>query len=219
MDARLRDLPDWNYLLLEFDQIYRLGSSGGSTIIRSHLRRVRETLRRVVKTNPFYTPRQPEVKPVNAHWGRALDLATSGPLAHLARVLPRVESELVWQWGYERIPKELAKRYAYCELLGPQGPIQSEELILGLVLFAPGTTYPQHRHEEIEESYISLAGAWSENDGAVYAPGSLILNRSNQHHRITIGTRDPCLLAYAWIGPPSRLTSQVFRFSRLQRMP
>ena len=45
--------------------------------------------------------------------------------------------------------------------MGLQGPIQAEGLILGLVLFAPGTTYPQHRHDEIEESYISLSGAWS----------------------------------------------------------
>lgn len=36
--------------------------------------------------------------------------------------------------------------------------------------------YPQHSHTDIEESYISVAGAWSENDVAVYAPGSLIFN-------------------------------------------
>ena len=33
---------------------------------------------------------------------------------------------------------------------------------------------------EIEESYISIAGGWSENDGAVYAPGSMILNRVDE---------------------------------------
>ena len=31
------------------------------------------------------------------------------------------------------------------------------------VLFAPNTTYPQHSHKEIEESYISISGAWSES--------------------------------------------------------
>ena len=101
--------------------------------------------------------------------------------------------------------------------MAPQGPIQAEGFILGLVLFAPGTTYPQHRHDEIEESYISLAEAWSENDNAVYALGSLILNRSTQHHRITVGIRKPCLLAYAWIGPPERLSAPEFRFSKLSR--
>ena len=112
-------------------------------------------------------------------------------------MLYRVESQLTWEYGYQKVPRELAKRYAYCEMMGPQGPIQAEGLILGLVLFAPGTTYPQHRHDEIEVSYLSLAEAWSENDNAVYAPGSLILNRSTQHHRITVGIREPRLLAYA----------------------
>jgi dimethylpropiothetin dethiomethylase len=217
METRLNDVPDWKYVFQEIDQVYHLGSAGGSTIIRSHQRRVRETISKIVKSNPYYTPRQPENKPVSAHWGRALDLADSGPLANLSRVLYRVESQLTWEYGYQKVPRELAKRYVYCEMMGPQGPIQAEGLILGLVLFAPGTTYPQHRHDEIEESYISLAGAWSENDSAVYAPGSLILNRSAQHHRITVGNRDPCLLAYAWIGPPERLSTPDFRFSKLPR--
>ena len=147
----------------------------------------------------------------------SLDLADSGPLANLSRVLYRVENQPTWEYGYQKVPRELAKRYAYCEMMGPQGPIQAEGLILGLVLFAPEITYPQHRHDEIEESYISLAGAWSENDNAVYAPGSFILNRSTQHHRITVGIREPCLLDYAWIGPPERLSAPEFRFSKLSR--
>jgi len=48
---------------------------------------------------------------------------------------------------------------------------------------------------EIEESYISVAGAWSENDAAVYTAGSLILNKPGYEHRITTGHEDPCLLA------------------------
>lgn len=99
-------------------------------------------------------------------------------------------------------------------MLGPQGPILSDRLILGFVLFAPNTTYPQHHHKEIEESYISISGNWSENDQAVYAPGSLILNRSGDNHRITTGERDPCLLAYAWVGPRERLSQPGMNFSR-----
>ena len=137
MDIRLNDVPDWKYVFQEIDQVYRLGSAGGSSVIRSHQRRVRETISKIVKSNPYYTPRQPENKPVSAHWRRALDLADSGPLANLSRVLYRVESQLTWEYGYQKVPRELAKRYAYCEMMGPQGPIQAEGLILGLVLFAP----------------------------------------------------------------------------------
>ena len=78
---------------------------------------------------------------------------------------------------------------------------------------APKTTYPQHSHHEIEESYISIAGAWSENDVAVHAPGSLILNRPGDEHRITTADREPCLLAYAWTGPGDRLNAPDMKFS------
>ena len=69
----------------------------------------------------------------------------------------------------------------------------------------------------IEESYISVAGAWSENEQAVYAPGSLILNKPGQEHRITTGQFDPCLLAWAWIGPGERLAEPGMKFSKSRK--
>jgi dimethylpropiothetin dethiomethylase len=205
------------YLLREFDAVYRRGSAGGSVIIRSHQRRVRERLNQVLRSARELTVRPPNEKPVLAHLGRALDLSMTGPLVGMARTVDRLRHQLSWEWGYEQISKDLAKRYAYCEVLGPQGPVVADSLILGLVLFAPATTYPQHSHTDIEESYISLGEAWSENDGAVYAPGSLILNRPGHEHRITIGDREPCLLAYAWIGPPERLAQPGMKFSKKSR--
>lgn len=198
----------------EFDVVYRLGSAGGSGVIRSHQRKVRHSLSRIVRADPPILLRESEAKPVLDHLGRAFDLAVEGPLAGMARALHRIHQHLAWEWGYSRISKDLAKRYAYSEIVGPRGPVVADSLILGLVLFAPATTYPQHSHHDIEESYISMAGAWSENDGAVYAPGSLILNRSGQEHRITVGNREPCLLAYAWTGPPERLAEPGMEFSR-----
>ena len=135
----------------------------------------------------------------------------------MARALREVRDELTWEYGYEKIPKALVHKYAFCEILGPKGPIPSEQLILGFVLFAPNTTYPQHSHDQIEESYISVAGSWSENDAAVYAPGSLILNRSGDEHRITTGDHDPCLLAYAWTGPSERLLEPGMRLMRKKK--
>ncbi|MEP3347784.1 MAG: dimethylsulfonioproprionate lyase family protein [Litoreibacter sp.] len=80
------------------------------------------------------------------------------------------------------MPKALIKKYAYCEVLGPRGSVQTGDLIIGFVMFAPSTTYPKHSHSEIEESYISIAGSWSENNSAVFSPGSLILNTSGSKH-------------------------------------
>ena len=214
---RLSEHPDWRYLLRDFDEVYRRSSAGGSAIIRAHQRRVRETLGRIIDADPEVAPRAGARKPVTEHLDRALDLGEIGPLGVMVRSVRRVSPLIDWEYGYEKLPKGLSRRFAYAELLGPNGPVVSHSLILGLVLFAPSTVYPQHAHEGIEESYVSLSGAWSENDAAVYAPGSLILNRSGQHHRLTVGDRAPCLLAYAWVGAPERLAAPGMRFSRRDR--
>lgn len=210
---RLQDCPNWLYLLREYDALYRHGSAGGSRLIRSHRKRVRDSLAAIIGTNPVINARASAVMPVTAHLGRALDLGERGTVQGMSRALSRVADQLTWEYGYEKVPKALARKYAYCEVLGPRGPVCAEKLVLGFVLFAPNTTYPQHSHTEIEESYISVAGAWSENDAAVHAPGSLIFNRPGLEHRITTAELDPCLLAYAWIGSEERLTTPGMKLS------
>lgn len=212
-DVRLKDTPDWLYLLREFQSLYRHGSAGGSALIRSHSKRVRDRLSAEIAANPLIVEHPPLTKPVTAHLSRALDLGERGAMQGMARALREVRHSLTWLYGYERPPKALARKYAYCEILGPHGPVLANRLILGFVLFAPGTTYPQHSHAEIEESYISIAGAWSENNAAVYAPGSLIFNKPGDEHRITTGDHEPCLLAYAWTGPSEQLAAPGMRFS------
>lgn len=218
--GQLRDWPDWGYLLHEWVSLYRDGSAGGSKAIRAHRARVRNTLSSVIESNPGVMPRQAGQLPVTSHLARALDLGTQNShsaLYGMCCALRRTSHLLSWEYGYTRVPKSLAQKYGYCEVLGPQGPIFSDRMILGFVLFAPNTTYPQHSHSNIEESYISLAGAWSENELAVYAPGSLILNKPGEEHRITTGRFDPCLLAYAWVGPQDKLADPSMKFSRARR--
>lgn len=210
---RLNDCPDWLYLLHEFDALYRHGSAGGSHLIRAHRKRVRDSLALIMDANPEIKDRAPELKPVTAHLGRALDIGERGAVHGMSRALSRVADKLSWEYGYENVPKALARKYGYCEILGPRGPICAERLILGFVLFAPSTIYPQHSHKEIEESYISVAGAWSENDAAVHAPGSLVFNPPGLEHRITTGELTPCLLAYAWMGAEERLNQPGMKFS------
>lgn len=210
---RLTDCPNWLYLLREFDALYRYGSDGGSPSIRSHRKRVRDRLSATMTKNTNILTRDHDVKPVTAHLPRALDLGERGAMQGMARALREVKDSLTWEYGYERIAKALSQKYAYCEVLGPKGPVHCESLILGFVLFSPNTTYPQHSHQEIEESYISISGAWSENNAAVFAPGSLILNRSGDEHRITTGDRDPVLLAYAWTGPEAQLVEPNMKLS------
>lgn len=210
----LSDYPDWGYLLREFYEAYRFLSSGGSDRIRAHQRGVREAISRVIKSNSELQFDAPAQKPVTAHLKRALDEGRQERTAPLIRAVESIQEHLIWQYGYEKVPRGLDKKYAYAEICGPNGPVLTTEVILGLVLFAPNCTYPAHSHDGISESYICLSGAVSENHQGVYAPGSMIFNPPEHTHRITVSKLEPALLAYAWIGPKDKLADQKMVFSR-----
>ena len=214
LPSHLRHFPDWHYLLREFYNLYRFSSAGGSSHIRSHQKEVRHRLSRLMSQDPPVKQAQASEKPVCANLSRALDIGLSYSMASFTRSIERIRYQLHWEFGYEKVSQGLSHKYAFAEIMGPKGPIISETLILGLVLFAPGTTYPTHSHQDITESYFCLSGSISENDVGVYAPGSLILNPPDHSHRITTSDREPSLLAYAWIGSPEKLANPKMAFSR-----
>ncbi|MEM9048611.1 MAG: dimethylsulfonioproprionate lyase family protein [Pseudomonadota bacterium] len=216
---RLADKPDWLYLLREFYELYRRSSAGGSGRIRGHQRAVREAIARTITANPPIIARVIEDKPVTAHLKRALDQGRRLATQSVVRAIESVQPELSWLYGYEKVPRGLSKKFAYAEFAGPQGPVVTREVILGIVLFAPNCTYPAHSHEGLTESYFTLSGAVSENDQGVYAPGSLIFNPPGRMHRITVGDLEPSLLSYAWHGAPERLETQKMAFRRMRRAP
>lgn len=213
----IRSMPDWRYMLQEYDELYRYLPAGGSDRIASHQRKVREAIGRLLKRNALVTPQPRAVKPVTAHLRRALDEGRQGVLAPAVRALDAISPLLSWQYGYEKVPKGLQESYAFAELAGFRGPVVSEDIILGVVLFAPGCTYPAHAHRGITESYVCLSGAVSENHQGVYVPGSMIFNPPEHLHRITVGKREPALLAYAWIGDPKDLSDQKMVFTRTRK--
>lgn len=214
--SRLDDHPDWRYLLLEIHELYRRGKAGGSAKIRAHQRAVREAIAHALDANPAVIARARADKPVTAHLKRALDNGRQEPTRSIVRAIESVAPELCWLYGYEKVPKGLSQKYAYAEFGGPHGPVVIEEVILGIVLFAPKCIYPAHRHAGLTESYYTLSGAVSENDAGVYAPGSLILNPPGHMHRITVSDREPSLLCYAWHGPGETLAEQKMIFERLK---
>jgi dimethylpropiothetin dethiomethylase len=213
----LRDMPNWRYLLQEYDELYRYLPAGGSDRIRTHQRKVREAISRLLKQNAGVQLQPRAEKPVTAHLRRALDEGRQGTLAPVVRALDALGSQLSWQYGYEKVPPGLARSYAYAELAGASGPVISDEIILGVVLFAPGCTYPAHAHKGITESYVCLSGAVSENHQGVYVPGSMIFNPPDHLHRITVGDREPALLAYAWMGEKADLHQQKMVFTRARK--
>lgn len=211
---RLQDRPSWGYLLRDCYELYRFLPAGGSAAIRSHQRMVRERINRLIKANAEVREAEGAQKPVTAHLQRALDKGRLERHAHVIRAIEAIRPHLDWRYGYDKVPRGLERKYAYAEFAAPAGPVISDELILGLVLFAPSCTYPAHAHEGITESYICLSGAVSENDQGVYAPGSLIFNPPGQLHRITVSDNSPSLLLYAWVGAREKLADQKMVFSR-----
>ncbi|MEL7001093.1 MAG: dimethylsulfonioproprionate lyase family protein, partial [Pseudomonadota bacterium] len=166
----------------------------------THQRAVREAISKVITDNPEVRPQHIEDKPVTMHLKRALDQGRRESTQSMVRALESVLPELSWLYGYEKVPRGLSNKFAYAELAGPHGPVVTERVILGIVLFGPKCTYPAHAHDGITESYYTLSGAVSENDDGVFAPGSMIFNPPGRMHRITTGDTEPTLLAYAWHG-------------------
>ncbi len=213
----LSERPAWGYLARDVLEMYRTIPAGGSAKIRAHQRLVREKITALLRANPPLRDPVAGLKPVTAHLQRALDQGRDTPMSRVIRSIDRLKDVLTWQYGYEKVPRGLDQKYAYAELVGPSGPVPSDQIILGLVLFAPGCIYPTHAHDGIAESYICLSGAMSQNDQGVYVPGSMIFNPPGQMHRITVADQEPSLLAYAWTGPPEKLASQKMVFSRKPR--
>lgn len=214
---RVSDHPDWAYLIQEFHAIYRHHSAGGSKRIRHHMRLVREQISKCLAGDPELRFAPPQSKPVCAHLGRALDNGERGAMASVVRAVEKLQAHLVWRYGYAAMPRRFDRKYAFAEILGPRGPVCHGALTLGLVLFAPRTTYPAHYHKAITESYVCLSGAVSQNDAGVYVPGAMILNMPDHEHAITTSEHEPVLLAYAWAGPPEALKAQTMNFSRRPR--
>lgn len=212
--GRLNDLPDWRYLLLECYELYRYLDSGGSDQIRAHQRSVREAISRLMQSNPDINADIVGSKPVTKHLKRSLDEGKHQFHASVIRAFESIHQHMNWEYGYEKMPRSLESKFAYAQICGPNGPVISPEVILGVVLFAPRCVYPSHSHEGITESYLCLSGAVSENHQGVYAPGSMIFNPPAHTHRITVSTTEPALLLYAWIGDTDKLSQQKMAFTR-----
>jgi dimethylpropiothetin dethiomethylase len=132
-DLRLSDRPAWGYLLRDFLEMYRIIPAGGSAKIRAHQRLVREKITAVLRADPPLRPAEGSARPVTTHLQRALDQGRAGAMSRVIRSIDGLAGQLSWQYGYEKVPRGLDQKYAYAELLGPTGPVTSDQIILGLV--------------------------------------------------------------------------------------
>lgn len=211
--------PAWRRVVARLGERIAQGGShvgaGGSGNVREHQARVAAVTRDLAEGVLSLRAPTPARRPAAAgRLDQALARGRRGPEAPAIRAIEPLARALVWREGYMRPPAGLHGRFAQCEVAAPGGPVQCRDMRLGLILFAPGCVYPAHAHPGIEESYVCLAGAVSQNEAGLLTPGALILNRPDRVHRLRAETGGPSLLAYAWLGPAPRLARAATRFVR-----
>jgi len=93
-------------------------------------------------------------------------------------------------------------RYGYVELIGPGRPVESTDLLVGLLLLGPEMHYPDHAHPA-EEIYHVVAGNaewWREGEGwRMRPPGSVIHHTPMVRHAMRTSD-EPLLALYCWTG-------------------
>ena len=198
---------DFRQVLKSYRRAYRAVVDCGNMKIREHCDLAVATLDTLLSDAIQVVPDTEKQVPATRFLDPCLRLAAKGPYSGLAGDVSELTRYLQWQWGYASMPPHLEEAFAYTEIVGPNAPIPSHDLAIGLVLFGPGCVYPPHDHPDITESYLVLSGYVSQNDFGVFGPGSLIFNPPGREHTITVDTMAPALLAYAWTAAPGILAS------------
>lgn len=118
--------------------------------------------------------------------------------------LQRVAAALSWRqtYGAGDFSEGFLRGYGWSEFIGLRGPVPSERLACGVLLLAPGVTYPAHAHAA-EEVYLPIAGVaeWQKGAGdfASVPVGQAIHHPSWTPHAMRTG--DHALAAlYLWRG-------------------
>jgi len=140
----------------------------------------------------------------------ALGTAADGPLAALADAFAALEPQLAWRqnpnYSDARMGAGYMADYAYAVVVGPEGPVEAEDVLVTLLLLGPGRLYPAHAHGP-EEVYQVLAGDaywWREGeDWRLRGAGSLIYHRPWQAHATLVGAA-PLLALASWHGAVAR---------------
>ena len=141
------------------------------------------------------------VPAVALHLKTALDATNAHPLlSHLPCDLSVLDwQEVEWDVG---MPAAFVGRYAFVELIGPDGMLPYAGFRFGLYLQAPETYYPRHWHTA-EELYFLVSGMADWRQGANPAVarfcGDFIRHAPGEPHAMRT-FREPLLAMWSWIG-------------------
>ncbi len=145
-------------------------------------------------------------KPVAQFVPRAVELAHNGPLAAIADAFAAIEPQADWlqnpNYSTASLGPGYVDRYGYVELLGPGRPVESADLLVGLLLLGPHMHYPDHAHPA-EEIYHVVAGEaewWREDEGWRRKPPGMLIHHAPMMRHAMRTTDEPLLALYCWTG-------------------
>lgn len=174
------------------------------------LERVRQALAKVPEAAAFlaYWPEAGARRAVVAaglpvcEWIPQLQPADA--LADVVVALQRVAVELSWRqtYGASDFGVDFLRGYGWSEFIGLRGPVPSETIACGVLLLAPGVSYPSHAHAA-EEVYLPISGVaeWQKGVGdfAAVPVGQAIHHPSWTPHAMRTGDQ-PLAALYLWRG-------------------
>lgn len=174
--------------------------------------------------------RYPEAAPFLADWPEAPDrraapaadlpvtaclpgMAAPPETAAVLAALQAAAPDLSWRQTYALADfgADFLRGYGWSEFIGLRGPVPSTRLACGVLLLAPGITYPAHRHQA-EELYLPISGTalWSRDLGplAPVPPGRAIHHPSWMPHATTTQA-EPLAALYLWRGGDLAAKSEI----------
>ena len=169
-----------------------------NTIMQKHLNFITEELEKL-KSKFKIIEINSETKPVVSYLSQIKAQNTVEDYQQIIKSLKKSAEKICWRYGYQNPSQEMAEKYAYTEIIGPEGPIYSEEIIVGFVLLAPDFYYPKHSHSQIEEAYLFLNGKTIYNKQEIIPQGAFILNEAGRVHELKSTAKTPTLILYSWI--------------------
>lgn len=107
----------------------------------------------------------------------------------MAESLLELLPQLPWYQRQEPAFKSFMAGHANAQIVGPDGLIESDRLMLGISLLSPNITYPDHQHPPAEIYLVLTPGEWRQDDKAWYepGPGSYVYNQPDVVHAMRSG--------------------------------
>ena len=120
----------------------------------------------------------------------ALDLFANGiegmpkSLRAISHNLVALRNQLTWYQRQEPNYPAFMQAHANAQIIGPQGLLLSEDILVGVSLLNAYTTYPDHQHPPAEIYLVLTPGQWRQKANDWHEPGvgGYVYNTPNVVH-------------------------------------